>query len=112
MAILMIADSVEAASRATSKPTPQKLEQVIDDIIQAKLNDGQFDECDLTFRDIVLARDAFVRVLVSMLHSRIVYPGQTDTDGDQTNGTDDTQNEAGASPVEVAERGVGPHTDS
>lgn len=75
MAILMLADNVEAISRTVEKPTPQKIEQTIDTIIQAKLNDGQFDECDLTFRDIGGIKAAFVRTLVSMLHTRIEYPG-------------------------------------
>jgi membrane-associated HD superfamily phosphohydrolase len=74
MAILMLADSVEAVARTLEKPTPQKIEQIIDVIIQAKLKDGQFDECDLTFRDIGGIKAAFVRTVVSMLHSRIEYP--------------------------------------
>jgi len=74
MAILMLADNVEAVARTLEKPTPQKIEQIIDVIIQSKLKDGQFDECDLTFRDIGGIKAAFVRTVVSMLHSRIEYP--------------------------------------
>lgn len=75
MAILMLADSVEAVARTLEKPTPQKIEQTIEAIIEAKLKDGQFDECDLTFRDLRAIRASFVRNVVSMLHARIEYPG-------------------------------------
>lgn len=80
MAILMLADSVEAVSRTVDKPTPQRLEQTIESIIQAKLADGQFDDCDLTFRDIGGIKAAFVRTLVSMLHTRIEYPSTAPVD--------------------------------
>lgn len=75
MAILMLADSVEAVSRTIAKPTPRELEQAVEGIIQLRLNDGQFDECDLTFRDLGGIKAALVRTLVSMLHTRIEYPG-------------------------------------
>ena len=73
-AILMLSDSVEAASRSLSKPTPGQIESMVEEIIHEKLDDGQLDECDLTFKDISRLRDSFIRTVTSMLHARIEYP--------------------------------------
>lgn len=73
-AILMLADGVEAASRTLEKPTPGRIADLVDKIIGAQLADGQLDECDLTLRDLRGIRDAFLRLLSGMLHSRIEYP--------------------------------------
>lgn len=73
-AILMLADAVEAASRTLSKPTLGRIESMVEEIINDKLNDGQLDESDLTFKDISRIRESFVRTLTSMLHARIEYP--------------------------------------
>lgn len=73
-ALLMLADSVEAASRTLSKPTPGQIEDLVDKIISDKLSDGQLDESELTFKDISRIRDSFIRTLTSMMHARIEYP--------------------------------------
>ena len=73
-AILMLADSIEAASRTLDKPTLGRIEDLVTKIIDAQLADGQLDECDLTQRDLRGLREAFVRLLSGMLHSRIDYP--------------------------------------
>ncbi len=73
-AILMLADSVEAASRTLERPTLARIEDLVARILGATLADGQLDECDLTQRDLRGIRDAFVRLLSGMLHSRIDYP--------------------------------------
>lgn len=73
-AILMLADSVEAASRTLDKPTLGRIEDLVAKIVDAQLADGQLDECDLTQRDLRGIREAFVRLLSGMLHSRIDYP--------------------------------------
>jgi putative nucleotidyltransferase with HDIG domain len=73
-AILMLADSIEAASRTLDKPTLGRIEDLVHKIIDAQLADGQLDECDLTQRDLRGIREAFVRLLSGMLHSRIDYP--------------------------------------
>jgi len=73
-AILMLADSVEAASRTLERPTLGRIEDLVGRILDATLADGQLDECDLTQRDLRGIRDAFVRLLSGMLHSRIDYP--------------------------------------
>ncbi|MGD0153204.1 MAG: HDIG domain-containing metalloprotein [Thermacetogeniaceae bacterium] len=73
-ALVMLADSVEAAVRSLQKPTPGRLEGLARKIIKERLNDGQLDECDLTFKDLNTIAVAFVKVLGGIFHSRIEYP--------------------------------------
>lgn len=73
-AIVMLADTVEAAVRSLSNRTPGRVEGLVRKIIKDKLNDGQLDECDLTFKDLNLIANAFVRVLSGIFHSRVEYP--------------------------------------
>ena len=75
-AILMMADTVEAAVRSKKDATPGQIEGFIRTLIKAKLNDGQFDECELTFRDLDLIATAFTRVINGIYHKRIEYPPQ------------------------------------
>lgn len=73
-AIVMLADSVEAAARAMPDPTKGKIEGLVRQIIKDKLNDGQLDECGLTLKDLNTIANAFVRVLLGIFHERIEYP--------------------------------------
>lgn len=73
-AIVMLADSVEAAVRSLQNRTPGRVEGLVRKIIKDKLNDGQLDECDLTFKDLDVIATAFVRVLSGIFHSRVEYP--------------------------------------
>ena len=73
-AILMLADSTEAASRSLEKPTLGRIEDLVQKIVTAQLADGQLDDCDLTQRDLRGIQNAFTRLLSGMLHSRIEYP--------------------------------------
>lgn len=73
-AIVMLADSVEAAARTIAKPTPHRLEQLIKRIIQQKLDDGQLARSDLTLKDLDKIATSFTQTLVSIYHSRIEYP--------------------------------------
>lgn len=73
-AILMMADSVEAAVRSIDKITPKKIEQMVNDIINNKLKDGQFDEADITIKEINTIKNTLVDGLISIYHSRISYP--------------------------------------
>ncbi len=73
-AIVMLADSVEAACRSIDKPSQDRLESRIHDVIRGKIEDGQLDECDLTFKDMKGISNAFLHVLSAMMHSRIDYP--------------------------------------
>ncbi len=73
-ALVMLADSVEAAVKSLSKPTPAKVEGLIQKIIRERLEDGQFDECNITLRDLNSIKNSFIKVLGGMFHSRIEYP--------------------------------------
>ena len=73
-ALVMLADSVEAAIRSLQKPTPARLEGLTRKIIKERLHDGQLDECDLTFKDLNTIAATFVQVLGGIFHSRIEYP--------------------------------------
>jgi putative nucleotidyltransferase with HDIG domain len=73
-AIVMLADTVEAASRVLGDVTPARLANFVHEMIEMRRQDGQLDECNLTFRDLRLIEEAFVRVLVASRHRRIEYP--------------------------------------
>jgi hypothetical protein len=75
LGILMIADAVEAASRTLIEPTPAKIRAMIQTIVDDCLRDGQFDECDLTMRDLAIIVEALERSVATMFHHRIDYPG-------------------------------------
>ncbi len=73
-AIVMLADSAEGAVRAMSRPTPDRIDQLVRRIIREKLDDGQLDECNLAFRELDTIAQTFTRLLASMFHPRIEYP--------------------------------------
>ena len=73
-ALLMIADSIEAAARSLDEPTPGRLTQLVKSIIQNKFLDGQLEECDLTLSDLSVIEDTFRRVILGVYHQRIDYP--------------------------------------
>lgn len=72
--IVMLADAVEATTRAMDDPTSQKLEATIDSMIKARFADGQLDECELTLRDLSKIKEAFLKILIGIHHPRIKYP--------------------------------------
>jgi putative nucleotidyltransferase with HDIG domain len=73
-AIVMLADAVEAAVRSLTRPTPDRIEEVVRRLIREKLEDGQLDECGLTFSDLNRIAGAFVRIMSGVLHPRLEYP--------------------------------------
>ncbi len=75
-AIISLADMVESASRSLEKPTPQKIEQLVNDLIGQRIADHQLDECDLTLAELNIIADRFRFTLMTMLHTRIAYPKQ------------------------------------
>lgn len=82
-ALIMMADSVQAAlqSRANqSELTKEDINQKVDEILQAQLADSQFEDCNLTFRDITKIKKAFCSVFYGLSHYRIVYPDEKATD--------------------------------
>ena len=74
--IVMLADSVEASTRALGEITPQSLEEAIESMIKQRFMEGQLDYCDLTLRDLTRIKDAFLKVLLGIHHQRIQYPEQ------------------------------------
>ena len=76
-AVMMIADSCEAAARSLSEPTPENIRFIVTKIIDAILADDQLDECDLTLRELTLIRESMIKSLIAIYHSRIDYPGYT-----------------------------------
>ena len=73
--ILMISDAVEAASRTIQDPTPAKIATMVRAISNDCLRDGQFDDCDLTLKDLTTVNEALIRTVKTMFHHRIDYPG-------------------------------------
>ncbi|NGP43521.1 HD family phosphohydrolase [Bacillaceae bacterium SIJ1] len=74
VAIIGICDSVEAAVRSLSKPNPNKIETIVRSIISDRLQDGQFDECDLTLKELDQVARSICETLKGIFHSRIEYP--------------------------------------
>ena len=79
-AIVMLADSCESAVRSISEPDAQKVENMINNIFNTKLKDGQLDEAPITFRDITKMKEAFHSILISQHHRRIKYPKQDEAE--------------------------------
>lgn len=73
-AVVMLADGIEAATRAMSNPDPEKIDALIRNFVRARLNDGQLDSSDLTFSDLDKICGAFSTVLTGAFHERIEYP--------------------------------------
>jgi cyclic-di-AMP phosphodiesterase PgpH len=79
-ALLMLADGVEASVRSLASRDEPAIRQMVTRIIEERVADGQFDECDLTLRDLDRIREAFVAQLLGMYHTRIAYPQSTVVD--------------------------------
>lgn len=75
-AILMMADTVEAASRSLSEYTEQAIRDLVNRLIDGQVNDGFFKECPITFRDIQYAKTVFIEKLKTIYHTRISYPSE------------------------------------
>ncbi|UQZ76761.1 hypothetical protein C2I17_20655 [Niallia circulans] len=74
VAIIGIADSVEAAVRSLNAPTTEQIDSLIKNIISDRLQDGQLDECDLTLKELDIVRNTLSETLKGIFHSRIEYP--------------------------------------
>ncbi len=74
--ILMVSDAVESASRTLSEPTPARIDGLVTELIQKRLDDGQFDECGLTLREIAEIRESLIKSLIGIYHGRVKYPEQ------------------------------------
>lgn len=74
-AILMISDAVESATRALKEPAPARIEALVHQIARRRLEDGQFDHCELTLRELFIIEASIIKSLTSIYHARIAYPG-------------------------------------
>jgi hypothetical protein len=72
--IMMLADAIEAAVRTIEEPTPQRITDLVDDVVKRRVEQGELDECPLTLQDITNVKEAFVNVLVGIYHTRVKYP--------------------------------------
>ncbi|MBV9926847.1 MAG: HDIG domain-containing protein [Acidobacteria bacterium] len=74
-AIMMLADSCEAAARSLARPDPENINTIVSKIFDAIVSDGQLDECDLSLRELTKVRESISTSLVAIYHARIDYPG-------------------------------------
>lgn len=84
-ALVMLADSVEAAVRSLVNPSQGKIDGLIRKIIKDRLNDGQLDQSDLTLRDLDRVAQAFSRVIAGIYHPRVEYPEEKTTPEQSSN---------------------------
>jgi putative nucleotidyltransferase with HDIG domain len=73
-AIISLADSIESASRSLKNPTPQKIENLVREIVTNRVEDGQLAQSNLTFNELEVITERFIFTLKNMLHARIDYP--------------------------------------
>lgn len=73
-AILMLCDAVESATRAMAEPIPSRIQQLVHALARKRLMDGQFDESNLTLRDLSIIEDSLTKSLCAIYHGRIAYP--------------------------------------
>jgi putative nucleotidyltransferase with HDIG domain len=82
-AIVMLADTIEAAARTLEEPTVEKIERLIDSVVSKRLAEGQLAESDLTFRDLSIVKRSFLNILNGIHHSRIKYPNEQEAEAAQ-----------------------------
>ncbi|RKX96213.1 MAG: hypothetical protein DRP84_01725 [Spirochaetes bacterium] len=83
-AIVMLADSVEAASRVLTNPSAKRIEQMVKDIIESKFRDGQLNESSLTLRGLMKITVVFTKYLTGLFHTRIEYPDDKEIEQKET----------------------------
>src|SRR4030095_3773449 len=74
-AIMMLADSCEAAARSLARPDPENIRAIVMKIVDAHISDRQLDECALTLQELTTIREAMISALTAIYHARIDYPG-------------------------------------
>ena len=102
-AIIMMADTVEAAVRSMPDPTPEKIREFIAKLVRGKLDDGQLSDAPLTLRDITKICDTFATVLNGVFHERIEYPAISPAAAAHVAAQQAHQTQASESPVESRE---------
>ncbi len=93
-AVLMVADAVESATRSLAEPTPSRIESLVRQLSRKRLMDGQYDHCDLTFRELETIEESMIKSLCAIYHGRITYPSQREEE-DQRSVTPAQQTAAG-----------------
>ncbi|MBS4034730.1 MAG: HDIG domain-containing protein [Ignavibacterium sp.] len=83
-AIVMLADGCESAVRSITEPDQQKVENMINNIINGRIKEGQLDDAPITFRDITVIRNSFKTILLGQYHKRIKYPKQEEMEKDNS----------------------------
>jgi putative nucleotidyltransferase with HDIG domain len=89
-AIVMLSDAVESACRALAEPTPARVEGLVHDLAMKRLLDGQFDECDLTMRELETVERTLTKTIMGIYHGRIQYPSMSTSGGDDVTSSDAT----------------------
>ncbi|MEW5947422.1 MAG: HDIG domain-containing metalloprotein [bacterium] len=84
-AVVMLADSCEAAVRALRNPTPKEIEERVNAVVEARVIDRQFENCDITLNQISVTRECLIRTLSRMYHARIEYPELKEEAADKEN---------------------------
>lgn len=100
-AICLLCDSVEAAVRAIAEPTPSRIEATVSRIARKRLMDGQFDESDLTLKELDIIEKSLVKTLGAFYHGRIAYPAQAADWSAANGGTKQTKNTPAKANVPV-----------
>ena len=73
----MLADSSEASVRASNDRTGDRIREIVEGVVRARLDEQQFDECDISLRDLRVVADSFVATLTAVYHPRVEYPAPT-----------------------------------
>jgi len=76
--IVLLADGIEAASRAMKDPTYHKLQNLVNRMVDERVNEGQLSNCPLTFRHLQVIKESFLTILAGVYHSRVEYPEDSD----------------------------------
>lgn len=103
-AILMLCDGCEGAVRALPEPIPGRIESVVHQVVMDRLNDGQFDECDITLRELKLVERSLVKSLAAIHHGRIRYPEKGASAGTRNGGNGSNGGEARTPEAEAGRR--------
>lgn len=82
-AILMLADSVEAACRSLKNPTKNHIRSMVEKLIAARTDEGQLDDSGLTMRDLAIIKQQFMTILIGLYHKRVAYPGQEEEEASE-----------------------------
>jgi hypothetical protein len=97
-ALAMLADQIDAASRALEDPTPSRIKGVVVKVLETRLTEGDLDDSELTLSDLARIRDAFVPILVAFFHARTAYQAPEEDAGKRSSARDRESTAKGATP--------------